>query len=362
MINFPPIYCIMWYIYLNLCDDYSNYIKVLVIKLSYIIPKICRNHLEMKLLIALVILLSALFTVGVAQSMTGTCTSAEQTAFVTNDLGLSCALSLVRIDPSDSAGLLEPNVASRSEILDTVCTAECGGALVQYFQTCCNDSVLSQGLVSWCTPTGNVSPGRDRCYFALPPVFNLSSFSSLADDCVPTGFSCPSQCSSALREFVGMLGCCYQSFYNNPTFIQAAQAAGLISAPEVQALSLLSNDFVWNFCDVDMPDECSGEPFPRTTTTAPINIADACPMQTIATTSPTTRSTTVTTTTSSFIEEPNIMTNETSIDTVVTRITQATTQAVVTAGALATAPLDNVLLVNTAVIATIQFLVHTLVN
>ena len=233
----------------------------------------------MKLLVVLAVL-SATFAVGFTQSDNGTCTREQQTTFFTQQLSLPCALSFAKVDPTDSSGLnmLLPDIPSRSEPLNTVCTAECGSALSQFLGTCCEDEVGAAALFSWCTPTGIDNPGQDRCYFALPPVFNTSNFEGLdACDGANTTNPCPTGCTEALRGIITVLGCCFQSFYNNSEFVGGLTAVGLITPQEYADLVALGNPLLWGACQVEVPDDCTGNPFPATTTAAPIDIPSTCP-------------------------------------------------------------------------------------
>ncbi len=60
----------------------------------------------------------------------------------------------------------------------------------------------------------------------------------------------------AMNNLIGILGCCYQSLYNNTDFILHLFDIGLINQTEVMSLEYLGRVTEWDACNFDVPPMC----------------------------------------------------------------------------------------------------------
>ena len=209
-------------------------------------------------MLAVVVSLLAVFSAVSAQDQ-----ECDRTAFVVG-LGLDCALGFQAANntPTTEAGM---------EAFDTICTAECAGATAAYLAAPpCNNSVEAFGLGLWCYPADNAR--IPRCRYALDDLLNATIQSNL-QTCVPFGGNptmCPDGCAAALTALSAEIGCCFQLVYNlTADQIMEGMATGVITADEAQFLQLISTDALWGTCMVDIPADCTGNPFPVTATEPP---------------------------------------------------------------------------------------------
>lgn len=192
-------------------------------------------------------------TLVTAQSSTGTCTANDQTAYVVQQLTLSCGFSLQTVNSS-----LDSNAVDAA--LNVVCTDECGGELSEWLLNQCNDTIGAAGLYDWCLNTDGTA-AFSRCRYALPPFFDAMSSLGGAAACLAANETnpCPDGCDVVLMSLAG-LGCCYQSLYNNTDYLQSIQSAGLLTQDYFQALQALGNPLLWAVCQVTPPAmQCSTE-------------------------------------------------------------------------------------------------------
>lgn len=175
-------------------------------------------------------------------------------------LGLPCALNFLAANstPTTEAGM---------QALDVICTAECAGATAAYLAAPpCNNTLEAFGLGIWCCPVENAA--ISRCRYALPelldPTILLNAGACAAFAVDPS--TCPANCSSALTDLSEEIGCCFQKLFN--VSAEEIQLAGIIDQNAANLIMLLSMDPLWNVCDVPIPGDCTGEPFPVTPTMA----------------------------------------------------------------------------------------------
>ena len=224
--------------------------------MMYDINSVQLLHLLTMKALAVLIVLSALIAIGSSQNvLDGTCTIDQEIEYAVS-LGLTCAAAIGVVDPN-TPDSYNPDVAIRSSNLATVCTRECGGALADWLENNCMDVTGSVGLRIWCTESGLNFVGRDWCYFAVPPQYNLTNTDVLA---ACEGYTlnqpCPSGCAAALTSVVGDLGCCYQTLYNDTFFLGTVVAAQYATAQEVSDLQLVRAPRLWEACGVALVDQC----------------------------------------------------------------------------------------------------------
>ena len=206
--------------------------------------------------------ISCFFTVLVAyvtaQSTTGTCTAADQLAYVSQQLPASCGINL---------GIVNSNTTADAQsvldgALDVACSENCGGELSNWLLNQCNDSAGAAGLFYWCLNTDGTAGNNSRCRYATPPYFDAMASLGGAVPCFvanATDHPCPSGCAMALMG-LAELGCCYQSLYNNTDYLQGILNAGSLTQPQFQALRGLSNPLLWAACQVTPPAmECTNQ-------------------------------------------------------------------------------------------------------
>ena len=207
--------------------------------------------------LAVVVSLLAVFSAASAQE------ECDSTSFVVG-LGLECALGFQAANntPTTEAGM---------EAFNTICTAECAGATAAYLAAPpCNNSVEAFGLSLWCYPADNAR--IPRCRYALDDLLDATIQSNLAA-CAPFGVNptmCPDGCAAALTALSAEIGCCFQLVYNlTADQIMEGMATGVITEDDALFLQLISTDALWGTCMVDIPADCTGNPFPVTATEPP---------------------------------------------------------------------------------------------
>ena len=59
-----------------------------------------------------------------------------------------------------------------------------------------------------------------------------------------------------IKDVTDTLGCCYQSLYNDTSFIYFFEAEGPINETVAMKLLLLGQSPLWNRCMIDVPNSC----------------------------------------------------------------------------------------------------------
>lgn len=147
--------------------------------------------------------------------------------------------------------------------LQTFCSVDCGGSIVELTVTNCRNLELSALLHLFCLP--RETGGDYYCRSVFPDL--LDNGDSLITDLTScSNFSeCPAQCTNALMMVVNRLGCCYQNIYNNTDLIDEFVREQLLSAEEGQILRVIAEDSLWEACNVNLTTPCTGDPFPGMT-------------------------------------------------------------------------------------------------
>lgn len=198
----------------------------------------------------------------VAQSITGTCTAEQQMTYVAQELPTSCGLNLGVVNSNDSS----IDRDSLDAALNVTCTEDCGGALANWLLRECSDRPGAEGLYYWCLGTGSTAL-FSRCRYATPPHFNAMSSIGGAAPCFAANETnpCPIGCDQALMG-LALIGCCYQSLYNNTAYLQGLLSSGSLTQEGFGALQALSDPLLWGACQVTPPAMiCTDEgiEFPR---------------------------------------------------------------------------------------------------
>lgn len=179
--------------------------------------------------------------------------------FVAGLNDVQCGLGFLAANntPTGTAGLAA---------LDTICTANCAGAVSNYvLGPPCNSPLQSGALRFWCLPVENAN--ITRCRFALdlidPTIFNntdvISCLWAMPEAMPP---SCPSTCAAGLSRIAQGIGCCFQSIWNNTMYIQALN----FGQEELAFYTTLQDPDVWKACNVSIPGQCA-DPFMVSQTT-----------------------------------------------------------------------------------------------
>ena len=152
--------------------------------------------------------------------------------------------------------------AVRKEALDIICVATCAGAIAKWLSSECNDTSKAAGLTFWCQPADN---GRiSRCIYALDRINEtISSDQDIINCSFFNESGCPDNCNKGLQRLSDEMGCCFTNIYGNADFRNGLEAR------DNMFFTLLSNQVLWNSCNIDYPKPCTSEPFPGMSTPSP---------------------------------------------------------------------------------------------
>lgn len=180
------------------------------------------------------------------------------------DIGFSCVTGF-----QEASNVSTPPTEDNLQALDTICTAECGGAIYDYVQQC-SDFDQAEGVRLWCLPSDSEA-AVSRCRFAFPDAIDLEVLNNTDIlDCLDFNFSsatCPGGCSTGLTRLVSEIGCCFQSVYNTSLFLGSDRKKRDVTEEQFLLFVLLTQYFgVWTSCEVPIPDQCLGDSFPLLTT------------------------------------------------------------------------------------------------
>ena len=194
------------------------------------------------------------------------CTIEDQTEFISGlPNPIECGLGL-------ATAFLPPGNDTRSfsKALENVCTADCGGRYANFLDTVCDDTIASETLRVYCTPTNRTAAVGEYCRYAVIDIADPSLITALT---VCENYTidnpCAPGCRNALMRLKNQIGCCYQSLYNNTVYTTELMNAGYITPSELAALQYLNDPATspWAICGVRPPRRCQGEPFPEETVT-----------------------------------------------------------------------------------------------
>ena len=195
-----------------------------------------------------ILLVVAAYTV-ISLCIAQKCSESQQVQYVFSlPNGLSCGTGLKTVNDTLDTAL-------RNKALDTICVATCAGAIAKWLSSECNDTSKAAGLTFWCQPADN---GRiSRCIYALDRINETLLRNQDIMNCTSfNGSACPENCNTGLQRLSDEIGCCFTNIYGNADFRNSLETMDNIF------FTLLSNQVLWNSCNIDYPKPCTSEPFP----------------------------------------------------------------------------------------------------
>ena len=213
------------------------------------------------------ILLSISLTLVAAQNPTVeqvACSLSDRMEFTNSNLNTECRDSLVslryEVNRQDES---QPFVPSLSD-LDTVCQEDCAGVYTTWLRDTCDDPYQARMLEAMCVYTAETTDIGERCRFTFPDAvddingyFNAVFFCGLG----VSPDSCQPGCRTSMNALINLLGCCYNSLYNNTLFIGYLQKIGLVNTTVASNLDFLGKVSEWQLCEVTVPPMCETLPF-----------------------------------------------------------------------------------------------------
>ena len=201
-----------------------------------------------------------------------TCPSERQAIFVEENLSRQCAEALRRLrfrspPPLGDTTPFNRTMPAESD-LNIACQESCSGDYSKWLQDVCKDPLTARSVDAICAATMETTAVGSTCRYAFPDAFNVRglvmrvlavcNFTQFDGDCSAEG-TVSADLSAICPAFKGVtdaLGCCYQSLYNDTSFISFFEAEGPIN--EIMAMNLLSfgQSPLWNRCGIDVPNRC----------------------------------------------------------------------------------------------------------
>ena len=204
------------------------------------------------------------------------CSSERQAQFIEGSLTDECASVLQRLkyrfpppQPPPPTATSSPRptlfVPSTSD-LDTACQESCSGAYSAWLRDTCEDPLTARSVDAMCVSTVETAQLGSRCRHAFPDAFNgralFFGVFSLCDFDPSTGNCGSGERSSsanltkicpAFQNITDTLGCCYQSLYNDTSFVNYLEAEGTINETMAEILLHFGQSPLWARCEIDSP-------------------------------------------------------------------------------------------------------------
>lgn len=222
----------------------------------------------------LLISLSAVLAVEDDQIMKLRCSQDDITEFMNSNLSPACRNGLTTLQyQGDHQDKNEPFIPSASD-LNTVCQQNCGGAYTLWLRDSCADPYRARMVETTCVFTAETTDIGERCRYSFPDAINdLDSYFNGVFQCDlgASSHTCPSECPAPMNALIDLLGCCYNSVYNNTEFIQYLQNIGLINGTIASSIHFLGQVSEWELCEIRVPPMC------ETITYRPISSAPSYP-------------------------------------------------------------------------------------
>lgn len=146
-----------------------------------------------------------------------------------------------------------------SSDLDTVCQQNCGGKYSSWLVDSCDDRHTARMVEAMCVFTHETAQVGPRCRYSFPDaVYDLKGYFMNVLTCGLGGSpgSCPAKCRESMNTLIDLLGCCYQSMYNNTEFIQYLENTGKINSTMAESLHFLNRVLEWEDCAISIPPMC----------------------------------------------------------------------------------------------------------
>lgn len=189
------------------------------------------------------------------------CSLQKRAQYISSTLSQECTSSLIALQYHvQPTGRATPDLfVPATSDLDAVCQLSCGGIYSTWLRNDCEDPYSSRMVEAMCIFTSGTTNIGKRCRSAFPDAFDdiRSVFSEVLTCGLGNSLNfCPLQCRTAMNNLIGILGCCYQSLYNNTDFILHLLDIGLINATQVMSLEYLGKATEWDVCNVSVPPMC----------------------------------------------------------------------------------------------------------
>ena len=207
----------------------------------------------------LLLILSTLLAVAWASH---SCTKDMIATYIQNNLSAACSESLKDLAPLRSREDGQPLRSISPSSISAVCQSGCGGLYSNWLNATCGNSPEARIVQATCLYTSDSTDAGPRCRHVFPDATKIRPlFVNFYTKCVrnaalfqPEG--CPEGCRSVLEAIVGHLGCCYQSLYNDTTFVTGFRNAGFINDTIKTGILNIGRLAVWEECNVSGPARC----------------------------------------------------------------------------------------------------------
>lgn len=213
----------------------------------------------MQTVYAIVLCLAVLLpSIAAQDGSIGTC-SAQTVFYFVGSLpnGEACGQALVDVLYANQTTV---STDEYTTALTTLCQVDCAGKIAEWSAITCGNIDFATTLYFYCLPRDN---SGDRCRSAAPDLVDPQLIVDLAQ-CTSFEDECPAGCAAALQRGVNLMGCCYQSVYNNTDVVEYFTTTGQLTTSDLTVINAIKRAELWNACNVTLTTFCGGDPFPGT--------------------------------------------------------------------------------------------------
>ena len=187
-----------------------------------------------------------------SQPLSSSCTRDDINDFYMNQLQWDeCQSSATTLFNLLETTNTEIFLESVDDILNILCTTECGERIANWYYSQCYDHFFASRLYYSCLNPG-ITATVSHCVYALQPLYNITL--TLSSCLNPEANSCTSSCLEELDSVKTELGCCFNSIYNESGSLSFLVEGGILDQSVANRL-----ENVGSSCSVTAPVACTVE-------------------------------------------------------------------------------------------------------